>query len=330
MRKNLKQKLTVSLLLTALSVMAIVSVSLLLGMARYSSAQFEDDVASVLTADLLSEMNTGATDTAENASYQVEQILQAYAGQLRLGVDRTYSIWDATTGEQLAGAEDAVMTDNIVTAMQGDVGDHFSLLPTGIDVAVPITGDVSLVLDIVDNGSDMRSMFTMLALFLGVSLVLSLMMCLILSRIFAGAFADAAVEAANELRKSNDHSQYADGDWEAMASVLYIPEKSRKKNEEESLQLVLPFLREGYVQFNLEGKILEINQAAETMLGVSVQEKETLTFENVFAGVPMLKENQSMVRGRFQQNGHMLEVTFVALEPDEFAAIVYPVDGGTV
>ena len=330
MRKTLKQKLTVSLLLTALAVMAIVSASLLLGMARYSSAQFEDEVAGVLTVDLLSEMNTGATGTAESAAYNVEQILEAYAGQLRLGVDRTYSIWDAATGERLAGAEDAALTDNIVTAMQGEVGDHFSLLPSGMDVAVPITGEASLVLDITDDGSDMRSMFAMLALFLAVALVLSLMLCLVLSQMFAGAFAGAAVQAAKELRESNDRSLYPAGDWEAMASAMYVPEMGRKNDRKEELETLLPFLREGYVRFNLDGNILAINEAAEEMLGVSIQGEETLTFEKAFQGVPMLKENQSMVRGRLQQNGYTLDVTFAALEPDVFAAVIYPADGGTV
>ena len=330
MRKTLKQKLTVSLLLTALAVMAIVSASLLLGMARYSSAQFEDEVAGVLTVDLLSEMNTGATGTAESAAYNVEQILEAYAGQLRLGVDRTYSIWDAATGERLAGAEDAALTDNIVTAMQGEVGDHFSLLPSGMDVAVPITGEASLVLDITDDGSDMRSMFAMLALFLAVALVLSLMLCLVLSQMFAGAFAGAAVQAAKELRESNDRSLYPAGDWEAMASAMYVPEMGRKNDRKEELETLLPFLREGYVRFNLDGNILAINEAAEEMLGVSIQGEETLTFEKAFQGVPMLKENQSKVRGRLQQNGYTLDVTFVALEPDVFAAVIYPADGGTV
>ena len=330
MRKTLKQKLTVSLLLTALAVMAIVSASLLLGMARYSSAQFEDEVAGVLTVDLLSEMNTGATGTAESAAYNVEQILEAYAGQLRLGVDRTYSIWDAATGERLAGAEDAALTDNIVTAMQGEVGDHFSLLPSGMDVAVPITGEASLVLDITDDGSDMRSMFAMLALFLAVALVLSLMLCLVLSQMFAGAFAGAAVQAAKELRESNDRSLYPAGDWEAMASAMYVPEMGRKNDRKEELETLLPFLREGYVRFNLDGNILAINEAAEEMLGVSIRGEEALTFEKAFLGVPMLKENQSMVRGRLQQNGYTLDVTFVALEPDVFAAVIYPADGGTV
>ncbi|MGM9617666.1 hypothetical protein [Butyricicoccus sp.] len=330
MRKTLKQKLTVSLLLTALAVMAIVSVSLLLGMARYSSAQFEDEVASVLTVDFLSEMNTGATGTAESAAYNVEQILEAYAGQLRLGVDRTYSIWDAATGERLAGAEDAALTDNIVTAMQGEVGDHFSLLPSGMDVAVPITGEASLVLDITDDGSDMRSMFAMLALFLAVALVLSLMLSLVLSQMFAGAFAGAAVQAAKELRESNDRSLYPAGDWEAMASAMYVPEMGRKNDRKEELETLLPFLREGYVRFNLDGNILAINEAAEAMLGVSIRGEEALTFEKTFLGVPMLKENQSMVRGRLQQNGYTLDVTFVALEPDVFAAVIYPADGGTV
>lgn len=331
MRKTLKKKLTVSLLLTALSVMAIVSVSVLLGMARYSSAQFEDEVAQVLTTDLLAEMNTAATGTSENASYHVEQILEAYAGQLRLGVHRQYSIWDASTGERLAGEEDAELTDNIVTAMQGEVGDAFSLLPSSMDVAVPITGETSIVLDITDNGSDMLSMFGMLALVLGVALALSLILCLILSRIFAGAFTDAAVQTAKEVRESNDKSLYPSGDWEAMASAMYTPsKKSKDKQQDDELNVLLPFLREGYVRFDLEGKILEINEAAEQMLGVSMQEQQPLTFETVFHDVPMLKENQSMVRGKLQQNGYTLEIVFVAVEPGCFVAIVYPTDGGTV
>lgn len=332
MQKTLKQKLTVSLLLTALAVMAIVSVSLLLGMARYSSAQFEDEVASVLTVDLLSEMNAGATGTPENAAYQVEQILEAYAGQLRLGVDRTYSIWDAATGERLCGAEDAAITDNIVTAMQGEIGDGFSLLPSGMEVAVPITGESALVLDIADDGSDMLSMFAMLALFLAVALVLSLILCLILSQMFAGAFAGSAVQAAKELRESNDRTLYPSGDWEAMAAAMYAPEKQRNrhKTRQDELETLLPFLREGYVRFNLEGKILEINMVAEELLGVSMEADDDLTFEKTFQGVPMLKENQSMVRGRLQQNGYTLDVAFVALEPDIFAAVLAPADGRTV
>lgn len=333
MRKTLKKKLTVSLLLTALSVMTIVSVSVLLGMARYSSAQFEDEVARVLTTDVLAEMNTAATGTSDNAAYQVEQMLEAYAGQLRLGVHRQYSIWDAATGERLAGAEDAELTDNIVTAMQGEVGDAFSLLPSGMDVAVPITGETSIVLDIADNGSDMLSMFGMLALFLGVALVLSLILCLILSRIFAGAFTDAAVQTAKQVRESNDKTLYPTGDWEAMASAMYTPEtrkESKNKTQRDELKALLPFLREGYVRFDLDGKILEINEVAEQLLGVSIPAEEPLTFETAFHDVPMLKENQSMVRGRLQQNGYTLEIVFVAVEPGSFAAVVYPADGGTV
>ncbi|MCD8355021.1 MAG: PAS domain-containing protein [Clostridia bacterium] len=333
MQKTLKKKMTASLLLTALAVMAIVSVCLLLGMARYSSAQFEDEVADVLTVDLLTEMNDSATGTADSAAYNVEQILEAYAAQLRFGMDRNYSIWDAATGELVGGAEDAAMTDNIVTAMNGEVGDAFSLLPSQMDVAIPVTGEAVLVVDISDDGSTMYAMFGNMVLFLTAALVLSLIMCLILSRIFAGAFTDSAMQAAREIRESDDSTLYPAGDWEAMATAMYAPAKKKKKKDRtdrDALNTLLPFLREGYVRFHTDGKILEINEAAEALLGVSFDEDAELTFEKTFHNVPMPTESQSMVRGRLNQNGQTLEVVFVALEPDDFAAVLYPVDGRKV
>lgn len=333
MRKTLKKKMTASLLLTALAVMAIVSICLLLGMARYSSAQFEDEVANVLTVDLLTEMNDSATGAADSAAYNVEQILEAYAAQLRFGIDRKYSIWDAATGELVGGAEDAVMTNNIVTAMNGEVGDAFSLLPSQMDVAIPVAGEAALVVDICDDGSTMYAMFGNMVLFLAAALALSLIMCLILSRIFAGAFTESAMQAARDMRESNDSTLYPSGDWEAMAAAMYAPEKNKKKKggpSPDALDILLPFLREGYVRFHADGKILEINEAAEALLGVSFDRDTELTFEKTFHNVPMPTENQRMVRGQLKQNGQTLEVVFVALEPNDFAAVLYPVDGRMV
>ena len=174
MRKTLQKKLTGSMLVAVAAALVIVSVCLLFGMARYASTQFETEVSQVLTTDLLSEMNENATGSADSAAAETEKVLTAYAGQLRLGSGRSYSIWDAATGDRLAGDENAVMTDNIVTAMSGTVGNASSLLPTTMDIAVPVTGESALILDIQDDGSAMRAMMARLAVLLLAGLVLSL------------------------------------------------------------------------------------------------------------------------------------------------------------
>lgn len=333
MRQTLRRKLTGSIMLTALAVLVIVSICLLLGMARYSSAQFEDEIADVLTVDVLSEMNSGATGSTEGAAYNIEEILNAYAGRLRFGVDRTYSIWDATTGELVGGTEDAAMTKNVVTAMGGEIGNASPLLPTEMDIAIPIHGEVSLIVDIADDGRNMRTMFANVLLLLAAGAALSLLMCFFLSRIMANAFAGSAVQAAQQLREKSDKSLYPEGDWEAMAAAMYAPKKTKTRRGERSrdaLDLILPYLREGYVRFDEEGNILEINVVAEELLGVSLESEEELTFEMTFQGVPMPQETQSMIRGQLIQNGRTLDVVFMALEPGMFAAILYPADGRMV
>lgn len=182
--------------------LVIVSVCLLFGMARYAEQQFETEVSQVLTTDLLSEMNENATGAADSAAAETEKIISAYAGQLRIGSGRSYSIWDAATGDRLAGDENAVMTDNIVTAMGGGVGDAMPLLPTKMDVAVPITGESALILDIQDDGSSMRALMARLAVLLLAGLVLSLLAAAGISWGLAKSFSDCAAHTAQELRNA--------------------------------------------------------------------------------------------------------------------------------
>jgi len=327
MRKTLQKKLTGSMLVAVAAALVIVSVCLLFGMARYASTQFETEVSQVLTTDLLSEMNENATGSADSAAAETEKVLTAYAGQLRLGSGRSYSIWDAATGDRLAGDENAVMTDNIVTAMSGTVGNASSLLPTTMDIAVPVTGESALILDIQDDGSAMRAMMARLAALLLAGLVLSLIAAAGISWFLAKSFSDSAAQTAEELREQNNQALKPNGDWEAMAAALHAPEKKGKKGRDRTaLNILLPFLQEGYVLFQADGKVLEINVMAEQLLGVTMQTGEPLFFDTVFHDVPMPTTEQRLIRGKLHQNDHTLDITFAALEPGLFAAIVLPSD----
>ena len=326
MRKTLQKKLTGSMLVAVAAALVIVSVCLLFGMARYASTQFETEVSQVLTTDLLSEMNENATGSADSAAAETEKVLTAYAGQLRLG-SRSYSIWDAATGDRLAGDENAVMTDNIVTAMSGTVGNASSLLPTTMDIAVPVTGESALILDIQDDGSAMRAMMARLAVLLLAGLVLSLIAAAGISWFLAKSFSDSAAQTAEELREQNNQALKPNGDWEAMAAALHAPEKKGKKGRDRTaLNILLPFLQEGYVLFQADGKVLEINVMAEQLLGVTMKTGEPLFFDTVFHDVPMPTTEQRLIRGKLHQNDHTLDITFAALKPGLFAAIVLPSD----
>ncbi|MGM9630992.1 hypothetical protein [Butyricicoccus sp.] len=333
MRKTLKRKLTGSMLLTVAAALVIVSVCLLLGVVRYSAAQFSREVAEVFTTDVLMEMNAASTGTVESAALAVEQAIDANAGALRIGAGREYTIWDAESGDCIGGAQDsAAVTDNIIAAMNGAVGESIPLLASRMDIAIPVNGDVMLVVDIMDDGSAMRTLLWNILLLLLAACVLSMLACLVLSHTLAGAFAASAVQTARGIRERANDSSRPEGDWEALALALYRPEpkkRRRKAAEVDALDAVLPYLSEGYLKFAVEdGAITEINTVAEHMLGVTMDDTEGLEFEQAFPGVPMPDETQSMVHGQFTRGGRRLDVVFVALGDGAFAAVLRPVDGG--
>ena len=330
MRKTLKKKLTGSMLLAVAAALVIVSLCLLLGTVRYSAVQFSHEVADVFTTDVLTELNSSATGSAESAALAVEQTVDANAGLLRIGAGRSYTVWDAETGEAVGGALDnAAVTDNVIAAMDGAVGDSMPLLAARMDIAIPISGEVSLVLDIVDDGSAMRALLWNALLLLCTASVLSLIACAALSQMMAGAFAASAVQTARALRA--EHSARAEA-WEAMALTLYRPGKPDKNRPENgALDVIAPYLSEGYLTFGAaDGGIIAINRAAEQLLGVTMDEENGLAFAQAFPGVPMPDETQSMVHGRFTSGGRRLDVVFAALGDGTFAAIVRPVDGEMV
>lgn len=331
MRKTLKRKLTGSMLLTVAAALVIVSVCLLLGVVRYSAAQFSHEIAEVFTTDVLTEMNAAATGSAESAAAAVGQAIDANAGVLRIGAGREYSVWDAETGDWIGGSqENAAVTDNIVAAMNGEVGQSIPLLASRMDIAIPINGDVMLVVDIMDDGSSMRTLLWNILLLLLAACVLSLVACLVLSHTLAGAFAASAVETARGIREHANDSSRPAGDWEAMALALYQPGSSKRRRKTEMVDMldaVMPYLREGYLRFTAEdGIITEINTVAEHLLGVTMDTKNGLAFADAFPGVPMPDETQSMVHGQFTRAGRRLDVVFTALGDGTFAAVLCPVD----
>ncbi|MGM9623017.1 MAG: hypothetical protein ACI3X2_06830 [Butyricicoccus porcorum] len=331
MRKTLKRKLTGSMLLTVAAALVIVSVCLLLGVVRYSAAQFSHEIAEVFTTDVLTEMNAAATGSAESAAAAVGQAIDANAGVLRIGAGREYSVWDAETGDWIGGSqENAAVTDNIVAAMNGEVGQSIPLLASRMDIAIPINGDVMLVVDIMDDGSSMRTLLWNILLLLLAACVLSLVACLVLSHTLAGAFAASAVETARGIREHANDSSRPAGDWEAMALALYQSGSSKRRRKAEMVDMldaVMPYLREGYLRFTAEdGIITEINTVAEHLLGVTMDTKNGLAFADAFPGVPMPDETQSMVHGQFTRAGRRLDVVFTALGDGTFAAVLRPVD----
>ena len=331
MRKTLKRSLTGGMLLTVAASMLIVFLCLLIGTMKYSSTAFANELAEVFTVDTLTELNAAATGTDSYSVEKVTQAVDAYAGQLRIGAGREYTVWDSVSGRYLAGSveeTEAVMTNNIIAAMNGNVGDTIGLFSTRMDIAVPINGNVQLVVDIQDDGSDRRSLCSTVLLLYLAALIISLLLGFALSWLFSAAFTKSAVQTAKDIRAKDEETGVPSGDWDALAAALLDPDKKEKKNKAgqvDRFELVLPYLSEGYLQFRRDGQITYLSDAAQQLLRVNSQ--ESWNFEAAFPGVPMPSPEQKMIHGQFTREGQRLDVVFLLLNKEEFAAILRPVRG---
>ena len=97
----------------------------------------------------------------------------------------------------------------------------------------------------------------------------------------------------------------------------------------DALERVLPYISDGYVKFTADGTVMEMSSAAEQMLEVTFDPQVPLTFADAFRGVPM-PQGQNMVHGQFTQAGVRLDVHFIRIEADTFAALIRPADRGSV
>lgn len=334
MRKTLKRSLTGGMLLTTAASMLIVFLCLLIGTMKYSTTRFANDMADVFSMETLTELNAAAVGTDSYSMEKLTQAVEAYSGQLRIGAGREYTIWNTATGEFLAGSmdeADAVMTDNVLSAMNGNVGDTIGLFSTKMDIAIPINGTVALVLDVQDDGSEMRALCSTVLLIYLAALVLAMLLSFILSMLFAHAFTRSAVETAKELRQQETADALPTGDWEALAAAMLETKPSKKqktKTKTDRFETILPYLSEGYVQFRRDGEITYLSDAAAQLLHIDSEQKHT--FAEAFPGVPMPTSEQKMVHGQFTCEDQRLDVVFLMVDAEEFAAVLRPVRGYAV
>lgn len=341
MRKSLKRKWTAFMMLLVLAVLSIVGVFLLSATVNYYINQFRSQVGAVFTTDLLEELNGSASGVRESAAMQISGAVEAYSGTLGIGSGREYYVLDAETGECLATSEIAFdgtvnLTANMVTAMNGEVGEDISLFGKSMDLAIPVTGDTNFVVAITDDRADMRHMCWLMFLVILAALLLGLLASAALSMVLIRTVTDPIADLSRGAKR------VAEGEYDQVLLVHdpdEIGELTESFNEMTAvlrrsttiarleharMQLLTGFLREGTVLFAANGEILSMNPAAETLLGRKFA--VGLQFAELFPNLPFPEASQGAVQIRFSANGRRLRAIFVADESRGFAGVIVPVE----
>ena len=318
MFRSLHRKLVLVLVLLIVSVMAVVGTFLINSVTSYHIREFQSQMASVFTSEFILTLEQNAGDG--NA---VQGMIEAYSAPLGIDEYRCFYVLDGRTGAYLSGSDDDYgaqlqLTPNVLSAMNGQVGQQTQTLGEYFDVAIPIRdgeGKVAFVVGVLDDKTELQelnwNLFTILIRAILFGLVVAIFQSFLLSktittpvekltdqaaRIAAGDFTSSAqIQSEDEIGILSDT-------FDEMSAQL---ETTLRQVEEErnKLDTLFQHMADGMVAFDSDGMLLQFNAAAEEMLDRKLG--EGLRYTDVFPEVQVRQEDVA-------QDGRSIEIDYAA------------------
>ena len=292
--RSLRTKMVMILVLLILALMTVVGAFLINGVGNYYINNFYIQMEQTFSQNFITQLQKAAASDSADPS-KLKEMLMA---QSDLGVDlsqRNVYILD-TEGNVLDSSNqqmDVTLTQNILTAMGGKVGQESSIASDMMDVAVPIDGgDTDYIIYVLDNKLTVDELTGELFSIIMQSLVLGLVICVILAFLLsqilitpitaltAGTKQVASGEFSQKLEvTSRDEIGTLTRNFNHMSQVLQNT-ISQVENERTKLSTLFLHMTDGVVAFNPTGTVIHCNPAATRMLSKNLD--VTATFEEVF------------------------------------------------
>lgn len=326
MFKSLHMKLMLIMLLLITSLMAVVGAFLTTNVSSFYIDSFReqmndmfgsdveaDGVALAKNASFMSDL-LSAAEAADGAN-QMQDILDANAG--KLGIDyrtRNYYILDGSSGAVLVKSDESdttlTATPNLLSALNGKVGDKSDLTADYMDVAIPLSGgENGYIIYILDSRATVSSLnsqlFTIIMQALVIGLLISVLFSYLLSKTLVGPI-EKVTEGAERLAggdfgnklpvESPDEIGILTGTFNHMADVLQ-DSLNAVENERNKLDTLFLHMTDGVVAFDHDGTLIHCNPAATQLLQRSIP-KETV-FDELFGSVYPLAQILTLQRPNY-------------------------------
>ena len=319
MFRSLHMKLVLVLVLLIVSVMAVVGTFLINSVTSNHIEEFQSQMSSVFTSEfiLTLEQNAGENGKA------LQGMIEAYSAPLGIDEYRCFYVLDGKTGRYLSGSDDSygsslVLTPNILAAMNGKVGQDCEMLGSYFDVAIPIrdsSGNAAFVVGVLDNKSELQelnwNLFAILMRAMLFGLVVAIFLSFLLSKTITRPVEQLTEQAARIA--GGDFSLPADVNSNDEIGILsqtfnemsvQLESTLRQVGEERNkLDTLFQHMADGVVAFDSDGKLLQFNAAAESMLGRELDENKR--YADVFPDVQVRQEDLA-------QDGRSIEIDFAA------------------
>ena len=293
--RSLRMKLVMILVILILALMTVIGAFLINGVGNFYISEFYVQMEQTFSQDFISQLQRLAQQS-QDAPREMKELLMAQSG---LGIDisgrNVYIL--SPTGDVLTASDQETSVDvtaNILTAMNGEIGQDSSITSGYMDLAVPIkTENGSYIVYVRDSKATVDKLTGQVLNIILQALALGLVICLVLSFLLAqilitpiraltiGTRQVAAGDFSQRLEvTSRDEIGVLTRNFNYMSQVLRDT-LSEVENERNKLSTLFLHMTDGVVAFSPAGLVIHSNPAASQMLSRSMD--PTTSFQELFA-----------------------------------------------
>lgn len=320
-------KLVLILVLMIVSVMAVVGTFLINSVSTFYLDSFYEQMQNVFNQS--STMESLQDAAAEQGASGLQKVIAARESALGIDDYRNYYILDAE-GRYLEGSNPNISltrTSNIIAAMAGEVGTRSSMSDSMMDIAVPIDkegdGAVDYIVYITDDKSEISDLswrffqIVMQAMMFG--LLSAILLSFLLSKTITNPI-ERITEGARSIAEGNFDQdlgvQSSDEIGELTRSFNYMARRLKStvgevQGERDKLNTLFLHMSDGVAAFTTDGKLIHMNPATESLLGVRMG--SDVTFDEMFADLDMVGSDETAMRSfltsEITRRGRVLSVT---------------------
>lgn len=298
MFKSIQWKVLTVLVLLILSVMLVVGTFLLNNISSYYHQEFKTQMEKmVFTPDFAKQLTASASDV--QAVDKMRSLFEVYSGRVGIDSYRHYYILDGKNAAVLyaydnKGTGELEITQNLLTAMSGEIGDSLNRRAAIMDYAYPVSGEggnkyIAYITDTKDElygilGNIFMIIFWALMLGILISVFLGLFLSKTIIAPIASLTKNAEKLASGDFEqkievKSRDEIGQLTGTFNVMASAL-AKNLEEIRREQTKIETVFRFMTDAVIAFDKEGKIMHINPAAKGLL--KIQDENEVSFDTFF------------------------------------------------
>ncbi len=319
MRHKLQWKLIFIFILFIFAIILVSGTFIMTSVSSFYLDQFKVQMDDAFSGQLSE--NLEACLSAENPGQKLSEVMDAFATS-RLGIDnnRNYYILDGKTGKYISGSgsesDVTVMTDNIISAINGKTGKEIAKRGEYMDYAYPVmqNGETQYIIYVTDNKEEVSGVLynifkIMLQAFL-YSALLAIIFGFFMSRTItvpirdlttkAGKIAEGEFVDANIRVQGNDEIGTLTQTFNTMAGRLKKTMREME-GEKSKIEVIIRNLEDGIIAFDSKGISTHTNPAAIKML--HLPKKKFYHFDDIFPplDIPLTTEDVQDIKADFKR-----------------------------